>query len=357
MGDPVQSASATSGDTPGTAPERRRVSVMYLNRKRGPGFFSLERVFEEVRKALPPDIQFDTADCPRPSQGILNRLHNIVWAGRHEGQISHITGDVHYLTYLLRPETTLLTIADCVSLQTQTGLKRWLLWLLWYWLPVRRCSRITVISAFTKSELLRYVRCDPSKIEVVYCPRSADMHPSPRPFNSERPVLLQVGTSANKNLERVADAVRGLSCELRIVGPVAESLRQKLVGAGVYWTNYAGVSDQKLRELYESSDVVLFASLYEGFGLPIIEAQAIGRPVVTSNICSMPEVAGDAACLVDPYQSESIRAGILRVVNDRAYRDTLVRRGFENVRRFDVATIAEKYASLYRSLAHPPATS
>ena len=76
----------------------------------------------------------------------------------------------------------------------------------------------------------------------------------------------------------------------------------------------------------------------------------VGRPVVTSNLWSMPEVAGNAACLVDPLDVASIRAGICRVIQDSAYRERLVEAGFENVKRFQVETIAAQYANLYRSV-------
>jgi glycosyltransferase involved in cell wall biosynthesis len=96
--------------------------------------------------------------------------------------------------------------------------------------------------------------------------------------------------------------------------------------------------------------MVVFASTYEGFGLPIVEANATGRPVVTSNIFSMPEVAGDAGCFVDPFDASSIRAGIVRVVEDEAYRQGLIKKGFKNVKRFRADAIAHQYAELYNDL-------
>jgi glycosyltransferase involved in cell wall biosynthesis len=103
--------------------------------------------------------------------------------------------------------------------------------------------------------------------------------------------------------------------------------------------------------LYAQADMVLFASTYEGFGLPIIEAQATGRPVVTSRVTAMPEVAGEGACLVDPYDVSSIRNGVLRVLDDGSYRDSLVHLGFENVRRFEPSLIASQYARLYEEVS------
>jgi len=98
---------------------------------------------------------------------------------------------------------------------------------------------------------------------------------------------------------------------------------------------------------YVECDLLLFASTYEGFGLPIIEAQSVGRPVVTSNFGSMEEVAGDSACLVDPYDINSIRAGILRVINDVEYRLKLVRLGLDNIKKYSIELISNDYVSLY----------
>jgi glycosyltransferase involved in cell wall biosynthesis len=95
---------------------------------------------------------------------------------------------------------------------------------------------------------------------------------------------------------------------------------------------------------------VVFASTYEGFGMPIVEANATGRPVVTSNIGPMPEVAGSAACLVDPFDCSSIREGIVRVIGDADYRSHLVAGGFENVKRFQADVIAAQYAAVYREV-------
>jgi glycosyltransferase involved in cell wall biosynthesis len=325
-------------------------TVTFFHRKPGPGHFSLERVFADVREHLPSGIKAVVAHCPRESKGILNRVINIIWAWRNQEDINHITGDVHYVSYLLHKKRTILTIADCVSLEGSNGLKHWLLWFFWYWLPEKRCTKITVISEFTKKNLLGHLHCDPKKIEVVYCPAPKGFNPCPKPFNSDCPVVLQVGTGLNKNLERVAVALKGIPCRLEIVGRLKEEQRAILEANGIAYANHVGVSDEELLSLYQSCDLVVFASTYEGFGLPIVEAQAAGRPVITSNRCSMPEVAGDAACLVDPESAESIREGILKVINDEAYREDIIHKGFENIKRFAPEKISAQYAALYRAL-------
>lgn len=96
--------------------------------------------------------------------------------------------------------------------------------------------------------------------------------------------------------------------------------------------------------------MLVFASTHEGFGLPIIEAQSVGRAVVTSNRPPMSDVAGGAAVLVDPLSEESIREGIERVIRDRELRGSLLELGFENARRYSPARTAEQYARIYRGI-------
>jgi glycosyltransferase involved in cell wall biosynthesis len=137
---------------------------------------------------------------------------------------------------------------------------------------------------------------------------------------------------------------------LTIIGKLNESQVRELELSGIDYENKTNLSASQIITEYENCDIVGFASLYEGFGMPIIEAQRVGRPVVTSNCSSMPEVAGNGACLVDPLDVSSIRAGIQRVIEDQAFRESLVTNGFKNARRFEPDVIARQYLELYRSV-------
>jgi glycosyltransferase involved in cell wall biosynthesis len=217
-------------------------------------------------------------------------------------------------------------------------------WLQW---PARRCCLITTISEFSKSEILRYVACPPAKIRVIGVPVGSEFRADRKEFNERCPLVLQLGTQPNKNLERVAEALRGLSCRLRIIGTLSVTQRAALTASGVEYTSVSSLTDADLVEEFRQCDMVVFASTYEGFGMPIVEANAMGRPVVAGNACSMPEVASDAACLVDPLDIESIRTGILSIFRDDVYRDGLVRKGFINARRFTPEAIARQYQQAY----------
>ena len=176
-------------------------------------------------RRLPADVWV----CRFQSRRVARRLLNMVEAPFHQGDINHITGDVHYLALTLPKRKTILTITDCVGPRFLKGLKYLTALLGWYRFPARRVAAITVISEFTRQEVLHYTRCAPEMVRVIHCPVPDGFAPCPKPFNAERPVLLQVGTAEhNKNICRVAEAIRGIPCRLDIIGRLTERQRQVL---------------------------------------------------------------------------------------------------------------------------------
>jgi len=325
--------------------------VIHHQRLPHEGQFSIERLFEGLRACLPMGWTVAVAQSPYPSKGLLSRIRNLLFARKQRGDIHHIVGDAHYLAFSLPTGKTILTIHDCANLNRLRGIRRAIFKVLWYSGPMKRAAVVTTISETSKEELLRLLGPSAGRVVVVpNCVRS-EFVASPKPFASVAPVILQVGVGWNKNLEKVAQALVGTSCILEIIGKPDESQMQRLVELGVNFRVLGRVSDDELVEAYRRCDLLVFASIYEGFGLPILEAQATGRPVITSNRSAMPEAAGDGALLVNPDSVDDIREAVLQLCADPALRERLVEAGFRNVEKYRPEAVAARYAEIYQSLA------
>jgi glycosyltransferase involved in cell wall biosynthesis len=327
------------------------MKVVFFHRKPRPKvFFSIENIFHFIRQELPADIQWEVKELRYYSEGLLKRLYISLEAAINQGDVNHITGDIHFIALFLRGKKTVLTIHDIGFMQHPNRWYRLLLKLFWITWPVRRAAIITTVSESTKRELLKYNAIDPLKIKVVYNPINSLFIPFPKPFNKHKPRILQIGTTPNKNIVRLAQALKSINCTLEVIGKMQEELQAELKKTGIDYCFSSDLSNAEIVEKYRSADVLAFVSTYEGFGMPIVEANATGRVVITSNILSMPEIAGNAAHLVDPFDVDAIRTGILKVIEDDVYREQLIVNGFENRKRFDVKQIAKEYTQLYTSL-------
>jgi glycosyltransferase involved in cell wall biosynthesis len=246
---------------------------------------------------------------------------------------------------------TILTVHDCGNLHRLKGWRLTVLRFFWFTWPLRCVRLVTTISEATRQELINLAGAPPEKVRVVCNCVSPEFSAQPKVFNAERPLILMLGTAPNKNLERMAEALAGIACSVELIGRPSPAQSAVFAQHEVELIARGSVTNEQIADAYRRCDFLLFASTLEGFGLPIIEAQAVGRPVVTSNCSSMAEVAADSACLVDPFDVGSIRAGVQRVIADPVYRTELVRRGFENQSRFSAEAVAAQYAALYREVA------
>jgi glycosyltransferase involved in cell wall biosynthesis len=301
---------------------------------------------------MPGDISCACHVSPFPIQGPVSRLRNVIDAGRHRGPVNHVTGDVHFLALSLPGSRTILTVHDCGNLHRLRGWRRAVLRMFWFTWPIAHCRIVTAVSEATRSELINLAGAPPEKVRVIHDCVSPEFIPVSAPFNAARPIILMLGTAPNKNLDRMTEALAGLPCSVHLVGRLAPDQADIFKMRGVELHELGDVDNGAIVAAYRCCDLVLFASTHEGFGLPILEAQATGRPVVTSNCSSMPEVAGDSACLVNPLDPASIRGGVQRVIQGTAYRERLIALGFENIKRFTPAKMAAEYASLYREIAY-----
>ena len=324
-------------------------TVAYIYRCPQPEFHSIEELFGVVARNLPGNFSAHTHSVPAPGATPAAMLRNCTALRKVKADIKHITGHVNYVGCVLGGNT-ILTVHDVRSLLYRNVLGNLVLKLFWFWLPALRVKYITVVSDFSRRELVRMVPFAKRKIRVVGNPCTFEEQINPCAFNVHQPRILHIGTKPNKNLGRTIAALSDLPCTLVIIGNLSAADKDNLAAANIAYENYFDLTFDQLREQYVRCDIVCFASTYEGFGMPVIEANSLGRPVVAGRLGALPEVAGKAACLVDPFDPVSIRKGVQKVVNDMEYRDWLIEQGIHNARRFAPAAIASQYANVYAEL-------
>lgn len=324
-------------------------NIILLERKPNGGF-SIEQIFENVyNQLIKHNIAVEKYNLPY-STGIGSIIRNIFDVFHLRKQLVHITGDVHYCVLGLKNNLTVLTIHDLGFLYQYKGYKGKLIKKIYLDWPVKKAKYITAISDFTKQEIIKATGCLPQRITVISNPVSPLFVYRPKLFNKKSPCFLHIGTHENKNLYKTIQSLKGLSCILLIVGVLNIELLQLLKVTDIRYELYTDISFEEMLLLYERCDAVLFCSLFEGFGMPIIEAQAIGRIVITSNIEPMKEVAGKGAVFVDSNCVKSIRDGIVEVMNNDVLRTNIINAGIDNVKRFDIDNICKQYEKFYATI-------
>jgi glycosyltransferase involved in cell wall biosynthesis len=322
------------------------MNVTYYFRSSRKGVFSIEVLFSRLMVSLGNRV---IARCRQV--GLLSIVNEWLTRLMNPSEVYHITGDVNFIALSLRGSRTVLTVHD-IGHYTHTlkGWKKNVYKKLWFDWPLHKVAAITVISEFSKQQLIDVFSIDPSKIKVIHNPFPVAYQRSDKPQLSDPVKILQIGSGTHKNLNRLVEAVKGMSCELMLVRAYDKQLAEELKQQGITATWYFNLSDKAMHELYQKCDLVFFASTYEGFGMPILEAQSIGRAVITSTVASMPEVAGEGAVLVNPYQVNEIRAALVKLINDDVYRNDCIQKGYNNLSRFHPDFIAREYLNLYTQI-------
>ena len=239
----------------------------------------------------------------------------------------------------------------------------------------KRATRVLTVSETSKNDIIRFFGTDPAKIDVIYNafderfgiePNEEDVVRVRERYQLHDEFVLYAGNvKPHKNLDRLIDAFhlvrqRGLDhLKLVMIGDDISkyaSLRRAVHKYQLHnYVRFLGyLPEETLAVMYRLAGVFVFPSLYEGFGLPPLEAMASGTPVVTSNVSSLPEVAGDAAQLVDPYDPDSIADGIYRVLTDVDLRRSLRQKGLIRARQFSWDASVRRVREIYGEVANMP---
>lgn len=324
------------------------LSVTYFYREPRKTGLSIEGIFGLVKSCLQDEVAIKEFYCDTK----LSRIQNTMRAGKFANTINHITGDVNFLAMGLRGKKNILTIHDFGFYENpvHSKLVKLIYRLFWFYFPLKYVDIVTVVSEFTKQKLIRYFNFPEQKIRVIHDPVKPVFKPAKKEKLNEPPIVLMMGTGKHKNLDNLIEAAKGAGFHIDIIGWPAQDELAKLKEYGIAHTVYNNLSDEQVYERYVVCDVLFMASFYEGFGMPIIEAQSVGRPVITGNIGAMKEVGEGSAILVDPHSVAEIRDAILSLLSNRQWYDDVVVRGYENASKYNYRKIAEQYLEVYKEL-------
>jgi len=339
----------------------------------------MERYADELERAL---VQMGcaarayVAARPLPQlRGALNTVANYAWrstiyllaARSQQGDVNHIVDHSYaHLIHALDARRTVVTCHDLapLALNEGHGIGR----RLWDYSfrTMQRAARIITDSEFTRAEILRHSDYPAARITVVplavgaefFEPvTDADVRALRERFHlQERRVILHVGSCApRKNIElifRALDQLRDLDALLVQVGGRFTQTQLALIESlGLRAVQTAPVFGYALRVWYHTADVFVFPSIYEGFGIPVIEAMACGVPVICANASALPEVAGDAAILIDPREPAPLAEAIRSVLDDATLAADLRERGSARAHQFTWERTARASLAVYQKVA------
>lgn len=329
------------------------MKVLFIHRQRDPLKPSIFRSFEPFEDYLRKENEVLDIFLPYGVGSLTNIFRNIKYVRKHriKDGINHVSGETHYAILGLLGCPSVLTIHDdyAISASPRKGIVQWIKKLLFLTLPIKFADQVVCISPATKAQIDSYVKNSKTKV-ITHHDITADFPYTPKTFNADCPTIFHMGTAPNKNLETTLKALKGLKCKLRVLKKMTSEQTQLANELGINYVNRYDLTNQEVFEEYNKADIILFPSLYEGLGMPILEGQSIGRPVITTDREPMNWVAGrDGAILLkDPLDADEIRNKIILLCEDVGLRDILVSNGRNNIERFKLPAIYIAYMDVYK---------
>jgi glycosyltransferase involved in cell wall biosynthesis len=309
--------------------------------------------------------------------------HSQVWTNfslpreveKDELDVFHFPASSVWIKKAKRTVVTLHDISPVLLPELQMASKKMILYFRFlFWLIKNKADIIITVSHNSREDLLKYLKLSKDKVRVIYpgvepyfrILDSVKVDDIRQKFNIKKDFILFVGAfQKRKNLPRIIRAYEkfvnesNLDYDFVIVG-----WSKRAVGCSFYTSeellkilklkdkiHFVGqVSDNDLVSLYNAARLFLFATFYEAFGFPLLEAMACGTPVITSNNSSGPEIVGDAGILVNPYNTDEIAEAMIDVLTDKKLYDSLVEKGLERAREFSWENTACQTLKVYKKL-------
>lgn len=325
--------------------------------------------YEDDRKLLPQASNFNKRIVSQPVFSLYSQQ-------KWKKEIMETGIDIFHSPHFILPLSvscrTIVTIHDLIPLvipQVMPSMVNRQFYRIANKRGLKKAVRIIAVSNATKKDIIRLFNVPANKIKVVYEAASKEFSETAEPSHAEPafkknditlPFVLAIGNpKSHKNWERLIKSFALITNKIPVhklvlVGPAkplsATARLHNLIdeynlGGKVIFVDY--VESKYLPAFYNAADVFVFPSLYEGFGLPVVEAMACGTPVITSNVSSLPEVAGEAGLLVDPFNIEELSEAILKVVTDNRLKRSLAKKGIEQVLRFSWEKTAKETLKIY----------
>lgn len=312
--------------------------------------YSIAKVFKPIIYHISQKNDTSYIEMPAPSHKPLQLIKNIRYVkkeiNRSNPDIIHIIGSEHYLLPFINKKKSIITVHDIGFFTNEKHLLKKIWKYMMFILPLNLAGIKVFISEKSKNECSKYLlnknnlRIIPDCVEENYKYKdNIVLH---------KPIILQIGTKQNKNIIRVIQAIKDLNIHYRIIGKLDENILKRLESSKIDFSNAYNLTDDEILNEYYNCNIVSFPSLYEGFGMPIIEGQATGRIVVTSDLPPMNQIANqNSAIIVNPYDIDSIKQGFIEAMK---ISQTIIQAGLENATKYSAKNVSLQYNNLYKSL-------
>lgn len=310
---------------------------------------SIERFVKNLHDSsmMHSNLTIKIKKCPVSSKGFIKRIYLIFWAFFNQGDVNHITGDISFLSLFLKKKKTINTLLDCRLVYEFKGIKKYLYYLFWFYFPIIKSKYVVFISEFTKQQIIDFSKIKLKNAKII--PIQLEKNISTlRKNNKYFKRILIIGTQKNKNIKMMIKSIIGVNCKLIIVGELEKKIISFLKLHNISFQNFVNISDEKIKKLYQISDILLMVSDYEGFGMPIIEAQKAGLLVITSNKSPMIKTASKyGSILVNTNNSLKLKAILKKIIKNEIKIHPYINYGRYNANKYNDYLIFDQYKKLY----------